>query len=535
MTIAGLATGTRWYFAIVAFDQAGDPSPLSNVVSLQDIGFRPNANGFAFKNYAAIDDLTIAEMRRVFGDAAVCLTGSGATCVTDPLAEIWRDTINDKLHGLGVGEGLAVASLRFFRGDDRPTTFKPGANNAHALALTNELRKHVIAYNIRQFTNPVKAADATSRQASLATTLAQLRAALAGKTPGTATLHVSQGGIGQALAPFAIEDRAGGVTRVWVYDSNSPNSAGYVEINTQANTWNYAGGRSGNQIVTWRGTGNTHTISVVPLATFAGVPSCPWCVAAPTLASGISATGEVMIVHSGESHVLISNPQGQQIGFDNETFVNDIPNAYASPVIGGLGAKSELVYTVPAAATTTITVDGNSVSKEETSATIYLGPGFAGGTIDTAVQPGSSNQLIVNADMSEVALNSDTQHITTVVLGESGQTQGQQFVVGGLTLGQGDSVTTSVNQATQELVLNNDHGPDQQFNLTVKLHDQSGTTVFINPDLSLDGGDTGHADYGSFDGLTLPIGIDVGSNGSIDQTILARNYGRLLVPYARGR
>jgi hypothetical protein len=133
-----------------------------------------------------------------------------------------------------------------------------------------------------------------------------------------------------------------------------------------------------------------------------------------------------------------------------------------------------------------------------------------------------------------VVVNSANQHTTTIVLGESGQSQGQQFQVSDLSLGQGDTVSASVDQSTDELVLDNEKGPDQEYSLTLKLHDQTGTDVFVNPDLSLGSGDTGHVDYGSYDGLTLPIGIDEGSNGSIDQTIFARNFGRYLVPYARG-
>jgi hypothetical protein len=264
-------------------------------------------------------------------------------------------------------------------------------------------------------------------------------------------------------------------------------------------------------------------------------PACPWCASSSGAAFGPSAAGDAMVMHAGQSHILITDEQGQHIGYLDGQFVNTISNAYASPVLGGLGVESEPVYTLPVETTATISVDGDPLSNLETTTTIYIGPGFAVGTDDAAVQPNSSNEITIDITGPEITYNSSNQHTTTIVLGQSSSTQGQAFHVGSLDVGPSDTVSASMNQASHELVLNNDQGPEQQYSLTVTLSDAGGVDTFINPSLPLSSGDTNHIDYGSFDGLMMPIGVDVDSNGSIDRTVLARNYGRLYVPYARGR
>ncbi|MCZ7669547.1 MAG: hypothetical protein M5U34_21400 [Chloroflexi bacterium] len=74
MTLS-LITGRRWYFGLKIIDAQGIPSPLSNVPSILDTGFRSKPDGYNFENtfFPNPLDFTIGEgMVRMFGEDAVC-------------------------------------------------------------------------------------------------------------------------------------------------------------------------------------------------------------------------------------------------------------------------------------------------------------------------------------------------------------------------------------------------------------------------------------------------------------------------------
>jgi len=55
MNIGGLTRGTRWFFAMKTADSTNLWSDLSNVPSVQENGFRPFYNGYAFANYGEVN------------------------------------------------------------------------------------------------------------------------------------------------------------------------------------------------------------------------------------------------------------------------------------------------------------------------------------------------------------------------------------------------------------------------------------------------------------------------------------------------
>ncbi|MGC8960063.1 MAG: hypothetical protein ACP5OO_09810 [Chloroflexia bacterium] len=110
-----------------------------------DTGFRPNPNGYRFKNYGGVNfgDYTVSDMRRVFGDGAVCIK-AGSACLPRPSALLWWGIVHLAMSG-GHCDGFATTSLRFFKGLDNPADFQAGASTTYDLLLENA-RRHIAYY-----------------------------------------------------------------------------------------------------------------------------------------------------------------------------------------------------------------------------------------------------------------------------------------------------------------------------------------------------------------------------------------------------
>ena len=83
-----------------------------------DTGFRATANGFGFENYGGDfpeGNFTAADAAGFWGDAAICATGSGESCVPKPSAQAWIDAANAAGDG-GHCAGFTVAAFRLFDG-----------------------------------------------------------------------------------------------------------------------------------------------------------------------------------------------------------------------------------------------------------------------------------------------------------------------------------------------------------------------------------------------------------------------------------
>ena len=97
-----------------------------------DNGFRPTTDGYSFENYGNEEryrNLTVVEMRRLFGDA-VCVPGtSGTACRLSPVARQWMESANEAMAG-GHCMGFAVTSQLFHRRVGDP--FGPAAFGASA-------------------------------------------------------------------------------------------------------------------------------------------------------------------------------------------------------------------------------------------------------------------------------------------------------------------------------------------------------------------------------------------------------------------
>jgi hypothetical protein len=519
MTACCLTTGTRWYFAIETVDNVGNWSALSNVPSLQDIGLRPNTRGYRFPNYGGInrDDYTISDMRRMFGNDAVCWM-AGTVCIVKPTAELWNTFANKIMLG-GHCDGMASTSLRFFKGVDSLARFQPGANVTHDLQLGN-VRRHIAYYFVEQLTDPVAHYKEQVRQNLPSATLNQLRSAMSGSMPDPTTLFVRQAGQGgHAITPYAIQERGNAVHWIWVYDNNHPDDANRrMTINTSNNTWRY---NLGSGYGTWNGDANTHTLGVVPISEYAKQPVCPWCSGRITTLDG-SSSGQVWL--AGHGHLLITDSQGQRIGYMGSQFVNEVPGAYAGIIDGGLGIEIEPFYTLPLSDSYSILLDGQTLTQRETVAVAQFGPSYVASIGNMTLEPTSHDGLMFAPDGTELAFQPSDDNEATLTLALDGTSESNQVQIKGADISAGQVVTLTLDSENSQLVFNNLQSSGGEYDLEIHRSGTAGDQRFFHSELVILATDTHFVDYGGWDGSgPMTLYVDHGSDGTIDETWILDN------------
>ena len=185
------------------------------------MGFRPFYDGYTLPNYGGVNylDYTLEDMRRMFGDVAVCYM-SGNFCTPKPEAIWWNFMVNWYMNG-GHADGMASTSLRFFKDMDDPGSLKAGATSIQELSLA-DARRHIAYYHAEQYTDPVAGMRWQFAQGTPLEVLAELRNQMRTDLSNPALLFIRQDGAGHSLVPFAIEEKPNGLVWVWVYDSNYP-------------------------------------------------------------------------------------------------------------------------------------------------------------------------------------------------------------------------------------------------------------------------------------------------------------------------
>lgn len=500
-------------------DCEGTPNPTPTPTptpSPTDIGFRPNPDGYSFTNYGGVNlnDYTINDMRRMFGDNAVCWMIVGV-CVPKPAAVAWNTSANRAMNG-GHCDGMASTSLRFYKDLDTPSSFQSGANTTHDLQRNN-VRRHIAYYFVEQMTDPVRSYKEQIRQQTPSAILDQLRAAMSGGAPDPTTLFVRRAGQGgHAITPYATEYRGNGEYWIHVYDNNHPDDANrYVIVNTNNNTWSYNSGST-----TWSGNSNTRSIGIVPISQYAQQPVCPWC--NNTNLASQTPTGEVWF--SGQGHLLISNTQGQRIGYVDGQFVSEIPDAYGSLIDGGLGIEYDPIYVLPLDTSYTILLDGQTLTQSEMVEVTQFGPGYVAKVNDVDLGPSTQDQITITPDGKQLTYQSNSGQEATLTLVLETDSESYQFTITGADIGLTQTVALGVDTDNGWLMFTSVQADGGMYDLGIERMSAIGKHKFAHHDINILASDTHYLEYDAWDGSgSTTLFVDHGTDGTMDETVPLSN------------
>ena len=256
-----------------------------------DTGFRVGTDGFGFENYGSqvcsggysmwgggdcykVENLTSAEMVRMFGNQVCKSIAKDGTCTLTKVAESWMKEINSIVAN-GHCEGMAVLSSLFYSGLENPADY--GSKSVNKLQLkNNRALQREIAY---WFTTQMFMEDAlieNDPKSQVKYLINQFN-----KNPNTPIpLGIYQRNLsgGHAITAYAVVDHGGGIYYIMVYDNNYPNEERYITVDTNKNSWFYK--TSTNpwaNVGDYSGQGKSNPIQIGPIEPRLGTFRCDFC------------------------------------------------------------------------------------------------------------------------------------------------------------------------------------------------------------------------------------------------------------------
>ncbi|MGI5986140.1 MAG: YncE family protein [Oscillospiraceae bacterium] len=501
------------------------------IVSTEDDSFLPNPNGYSFENYIGINfnDLTIEDLRYMFGDENVCQKVLGNYCIPKVQALLWKTA---KSISFGHCEGMSVSSLRYFAGSD----FHPEYNTVFDLEKRNNVirmwnsksdtisaRKNIAFFQVLQSMNPVKGYKNDSRNDSVSVTLQKIISALQGPKTEYLNLFVRKPGSGgHAITPYKVVDRGNGGYWVYVYDNNHPNDFNRkVVINTIYEKWMYD---MGGNLGFWEGDSTTNTMGVVPLSVYAQQPICPWCDV--TLLNG---TPEQQILFDGSGELLVRDSQNRRLGYENGVFFSEIPNAYIHVDSGGLGVEGPLVYTLPSTETYTMHLTGTQEKQAGEATLMGYGPGYAINLENILVNSSTNDIIVFSDDGTNITYTPNQNQNATLATAVDTVNGSWQLQVDGLLLTTGQQNALTVNTTSEGFTLNANNNDSAEYEIFIMRSSDDGLEMYSHKAVSKNIGETHTIRFGVFKDQNIVIlDIDRDGDGVIDESIPLENQAKKL-------
>jgi hypothetical protein len=502
---------------------------------VSDLGFRPEVNGFGFPNYGGEGEtnLTPSDIRRMFGDQA-CASIQGDECILTPPGEQWLQQINEAMNG-GHCEGMAVLSNLFYTGNINPAEF--GADSVPALEIAgNEPLQREIAYWwATQATQPARAGIVKQTPSGVVNTL--LTSFAAGPQGGdqfAVGIYKRDGTGGHAITPYAVEDRGDGIFWIMVYDNNYPGAARAIEVDTNADTWRYSGSTNPAEPADdYEGDAETMTLELAPIAPRLGQQECPFCEEQPTshgggvrAAPGLQAPTQYNEIWlDGDADLLITDLDGNSIGFQEGKFINTIPGARSNANKFGVSvwnATDEPVYYIPSTIDFTISIDGSRLTEPANSTVTMIGPGYALEVSDIILEPGQVDTLDVAPDGSLLSYRTESGETPFMLVAIETDAADYLFGVYGEEMAAGEALNLSLDTKQGWLSIDAiDNAESGSYSLLVARYDDQGEQIFGAEGIELLPDDVVYVDYQIWPGNGEPMALDVdeGADGTVDATI----------------
>ncbi len=514
------STGLQLTAAYPATNPAVHPSHQDKMVS--DIGFRPKANGFNFENYTnsdGIQNLTEADMRRLFGDA-VCASQADGKCILTPPAQEYMAETNKGMDG-GHCEGMAALSLiLFFHQKEKPADF--GADTTGALQLKDNVRlqSEIAYYFTTQATSPARDGEIKGK-----TPNEILDLLIAAMKPGETSTESYTMGIyqpefkgGHAITPYAVVDKGNDKFWVMVYDNNYPGDERQIEIDRQANTWIYTASINPSEPASeYQGDANTKTLTITATSPRLQQQACSFC-------SGSGADGSAKLVPALQynqitlnsevalngAQLLITDDKGNKLGYSGGKFVNEIPNAQFTP-----SKSAELwkdnpspIYYIPVGTKFTVTLDGSQLTSDEPVDLTMIGPGHDLSLQGIQLSAGQLDTVAFSADGTQLTYTPSSTEAPNIIVGIEHKGADYEFDLKGTDVDKGGSIVVTLDYDKGQLLVHPmDTKNPTKFDLTINKIDDSGEKTFTKQGISVDPGKRLYVDFTKATDTEMPTEV----------------------------
>lgn len=497
-----------------------------------DISFRPNPNGYKFDNssqwytilwlpyHTPEYDFSIDDLRYLFGDNIVCQTIVNGLCELRASAEEWYKK-QLKLLRDGHCDGMSTTSLRFYKGWDQTSQFQENATTTFNLDFSN-IRRHISYYHILQNTPLTSRAILESFRQTPNDVLNVLSYSFTTEAPDPYVLHIinPERTKGHALVPYQLEETTPNVWRIWVYDPNyEDDNNHFIVVNTTTNTWAYRWSPQEN----WVGNADSRTLNLVQLSAYKAEQTgqCPWCevdiINLPFAQVFLTGTG---------GHLLITDPAGRRIGYEGETYLNEIPDASGIPNFGSGLVSREPMYYLPANSEYTMLLSGQTLTETQTLSLRQFGNGYVAG-VDRTLTPDGTDTINISQDGTEINYQANLAGIIGFTLtDDSNADMSYAFRVEDVLLVPNKLVEVINFRETGKLAISdNEGGVGGTYYLKFyRVSTTDGRQIFVHANVPISITDTHYINYSTWDGEDdVIVEIDEGSDGTIDEIIQLDN------------
>ena len=500
-----------------------------------DSGFRPELNGFNFANYGnstELINLTIDEVQRMFGEQ-VCASLLGGECMLTPAAREWMDLQKNGMES-GHSEGMAVLSVLMYHGIVDPEQF--GGSNAAELELSSQLLQREIAYWwATQNTFPGISTRINESPRDVVHTL--LDAFTQGDNAlewWTLGIYQQDGSGGHSLTPIAVDDRGDGIFKILVYDSDFPGEVQIIDLDSNANTWSYQNPNDpGDLGGLYQGDASTRTLEAVAISPRMSYQRCDFCQEKTNLngaGNGSAANlGFYEIWLQGEPNFLINDQQGRRLGYVEDEYIKEIPEATIRWLKNGRKVgdeKNKPVYRIPVSESFEIAANGDQMKESGQFEVSVIGPGHFFSIGDIWLEPDGRARITIEGDGKRFRLiyTSNTGGSPVVMLGLETEQADYAFLVR-----TAEPIETraafdiAIDLETGEFILNTrtmNESSKYAFSM-LRISEQQGEEAFGVAEMVIQPNDTIYYHFLGWgrDGGFMTARIDRGNDGVIDETL----------------
>ncbi len=486
----------------------GGVEPGKTGTLIADTGFRPRPNGFSFANYGGgyrEANLSPEAAWKIFGETA-CKRMKAEECVPTPALKLWVKTMNEAM-GQGHCEGMATLSAWMFLSQDKLTPY--GKTTAFDLDTTQtNLLQDIAFYWTLQTLEPVVSEFNAFQQKPPSEILKTLIATMQQKTDWyTLGIYGSIGG--HAVTPYAVEDVGNGVFWIHVYDNNYPCAYKYVEVDTNAETWRYAGAaiNPAEDGSPWSGT--TGTMDLTSLSVRQQSMECPFCSEEQRC---LQNAGLSVLVGGRGANIRATNAEGQQLSLQNGQTQNTIPGAKLLKLKGIFGEDRASLLVLPPSAKYALDL-GGTTDVEEKSASMAMFTSCQGYAIsDMSLSSGESSIVTMTEDGLFSYQAGGVQTPTLEAAFHDPDGEDSFYSISDLEIGDGRSISFEEDAETGEIYIQDDDPDMESFDLDTFTIDMEGEIDGAAYE-DIDAGDEGQVILDIDEEGNVELNIDSDSDG----------------------
>ena len=517
--------------AATSSDQSANTSNTNSSANgsmIADSGFDVKTDGFSFENYGnakGVSNLKAKDMRRMFGDK-VCTRIKGDTCTLTSPARQWMKEINVAMDG-GHCEGMAVTSLTMFHKIEDPNTFGAPKTNDLAFDGNTPLQEDIAYWWATQSTEPTMSSVITGKPSDiiklLSTSLSQGQNA---DTFYSIGIYMADGTGGHAVTPVSITDLGDGKVGLNIYDNNWPNELRTINVDTNAETWNYQASTNPNEQESLY---SGDTLELTPSKARMETQDCDFCSGKGhknttkgmntfvLTASGGSLDPAAPKANTTGTTVFVT-PDGKRLGYVNGKFINEIAGASAAvfksaPTVWNNNGLP--IFRIPEGITVTMQIANDPTYKYTVSA---YGDGKVVKVAKLDVSATKATVVNFGSTVQSVKIKSAVKTSPDIYIGDESNAENKdsstQF--SGVDLSADGEADITFDDSTDQFNIDGDVAGD--FNLDVVVSDDNGDYSYSTNDVALaDGADMSFdIDQINSEGDALTLQVDQNGDGTFD-------------------